>query len=37
LKDAGEIDTEPTDEEFNEFENACTAHSIEFDELLAKN
>ena len=35
LKDAAEIDTESTDEEFNEFENACTAHSIEFDELLA--
>ena len=37
LKDAAEIDTESTDEEFNEFENAYTAHSIEFDELLAEN
>jgi hypothetical protein len=37
LKNAAEIDSEPTDEELNEFENACAAHSIEFDELLAEN
>lgn len=34
LKDASEIDTKPTDEELNEFENSCNVYSIRFDELL---
>jgi hypothetical protein len=34
LKDSSEIDTKPTDEELNEFENSCNVYSIRFDELL---